>query len=175
MKVHRTKLHRGVTVFLVIVCCISSMLLAEWKPVVQAKSKDKSKASWQWPVDGGRVGDGFGAGRGHTGVDILKSGGSDIYAAKSGKVVYSAYHGEYGNLIVIRHKNDCYSFYSHCSKRKVKAGKTVKKGDIIGKVGSTGRASANHLHFEIRKGNAVSGLNNSSVFLLKATNPMRKF
>lgn len=175
MKVHRTKLRRGVGILLVMICCISSILLAEGKPAVQAKSVDKARTSWQWPVDGGRVGDGFGAGRGHTGVDILKSGGSDIYAAKSGKVVYSTYHSEYGNLIVISHKNGFYSFYSHCSKRKVKAGKTVEKGDVIGKVGSTGRASANHLHFEIRKGSAVSGLNNSSVFLLKATNPMRKF
>lgn len=175
MKVHRTKLRRGVGILLVMICCISSILLAEGKPAVQAKSVDKARTSWQWPVDGGRVGDGFGAGRGHTGVDILKSGGSDIYAAKSGKVVYSTYHSEYGNLIVISHKKGYYSFYSHCSKRKVKAGKTVEKGDVIGKVGSTGRASANHLHFEIRKGSAVSGLNNSSVFLLKATNPMRKF
>ncbi len=157
---------KKVICYLLVLCmCITGMMVMG--------TISSAKSNWKWPVDGGRVAEGFGAGRGHTGVDIMKSQGSAIYAAKSGKVVFSTYHGAYGNLIVIRHNNGMYTFYSHCSKRLVKAGEKVKRGERIAKVGATGRAYGTHLHFEVRKGGSV-GYNDSRVFLLKAVNPLRR-
>lgn len=166
------KLRRTFFRLAVLGICVFCLVLAS--STTFAAKRTSSHASWLWPVDGGRIGDGFGSGRGHTGVDILKSSGSNVYAAKDGRVIFSSYHGAYGNLIVIRHDNGYYTFYSHCSKRLAKAGKVVDKGDKIATVGSTGRASASHLHFEIRKGAKVSGYNNTSIFLLKAKNPLTR-
>ena len=132
----------------------------------------KKKATWLWPVSGGHVNTGFQEGRHHTGIDIMKSSGSKIRAAKDGKVVYSTYRSDYGNLIVIRHKKGYYSFYSHCRKRFARAGEKVSQGEKIATVGSTGRASASHLHFEIRKGARSCPLNSSYIYTFTPKNPM---
>jgi len=86
----------------------------------------------------------------HTGLDIAAPLGTDIKSASSGKVAFSGYMGSYGNLIIIDAGNDVEIYYGHCSKLLVDVGDTVKAGDIIGKVGSTGNSTGNHLHFEIR-------------------------
>jgi murein DD-endopeptidase MepM/ murein hydrolase activator NlpD len=65
--------------------------------------------------------------------------------------------GGYGNLVVISHGNNIETYYGHCSKIYVKKGQTVSSGDVIAAVGSTGRSTGNHLHFEIRKnGNQIN-------------------
>ncbi len=106
-----------------------------------------------WPVDG-RVSSAFGYrdGRRHDGIDISAKNGTPIKASAAGKVVYAGSMRGYGNLILLRHKDNMFTAYSHNSANKVKKGQTVKQGQVIGKVGHTGRASGPHLHFEIRHG-----------------------
>lgn len=93
----------------------------------------------------------FGGGREfHNGIDLACSYGSSIIATKSGTVSRSEYAGGYGNLVVIYHGNGLSSYYAHCSSLLVKAGDTVKQGQTIAKVGSTGRSTGNHLHYGVQ-------------------------
>lgn len=95
----------------------------------------------------------FGArwGRTHSGIDFSAPIGTDIYAADNGTVVYSGYNdGGYGNLIQLDHGNGIVTYYGHCSKLLVPEGAVVAKGDLIAKVGNTGRSTGPHLHFEVR-------------------------
>lgn len=86
----------------------------------------------------------------HQGIDIAAQYGENIKASASGKVILSAYNGNYGNCIIINHNNGITTLYAHASSLIAKEGQTVKKGDIIAKVGSTGRSTGPHLHFEVR-------------------------
>ena len=86
----------------------------------------------------------------HTGLDIAAPYGTEIKAAAGGTVTWSGYKGSYGNLVIIDCGNNVEIYYGHCSKLNVKKGQEVKAGDVIGKVGSTGNSTGNHLHFEIR-------------------------
>lgn len=89
-------------------------------------------------------------GRMHEGLDIAANMGSTIYAALDGKVTYAGWATGYGNFIKLKHKNGIETYYGHCSKIEVKTGDNVKKGEEIGKVGSTGNSTGPHLHFEVR-------------------------
>ncbi len=101
----------------------------------------------------------------HKGIDFVAEIGEPIKAAAGGVVVYSARHPEYGNMVSVDHGNDLVSRYAHASKRLVKVGQVVKQGEKIAEVGSTGRSTGPHLHFEVRhKGRAL----NPSRFLKKA-------
>lgn len=86
----------------------------------------------------------------HTGIDIPAPAGTPIYAAKGGQVVTSARHSSYGNYVVIDHGNGNSTLYAHMSSRAVSEGQIVKKGAVIGYVGSTGSSTGNHLHLEVR-------------------------
>lgn len=90
-------------------------------------------------------------GRMHKGLDIAASVGTDIKAADGGKVTYVGRRGAYGNLVEIDHGNGYKTRYAHCSKILVKKGDKVYKGQVIAKVGNTGRSTGPHLHFEIIK------------------------
>lgn len=87
----------------------------------------------------------------HEGVDFPASGGEAILAAASGMVSYSDYHTGYGNVIEIDHGNGFTSRYAHASKLLASAGEIVIRGQKIGEVGSTGRSTGPHLHFEVRR------------------------
>ena len=89
----------------------------------------------------------------HTGVDIASSGirGTTIYAAKGGTVIKAGYNTGYGNYVVINHGDGYATLYGHASTLLVSANQTVKKGDPLGYVGSTGYSTGPHLHFEIMK------------------------
>ncbi len=106
-----------------------------------------------WPVEGS-ISSLFGMrnGRRHDGIDISAPKGTSIKASASGRVVYEGSMRGYGNLILLRHSDDMFTSYAHNDKNKVKKGDSVKQGQVIGTVGRTGRASGNHLHFEIRNG-----------------------
>lgn len=92
-------------------------------------------------------------GRTHKGIDIAAPTGTPIYAADEGKVVYAAYHnGGFGNMVQIDHGNGFKTYYAHCSELLVSVGDTVAKGDLIAKIGSTGRSTGAHCHFEIITG-----------------------
>jgi murein DD-endopeptidase MepM/ murein hydrolase activator NlpD len=93
----------------------------------------------------------------HAGIDFIAGTGSPIYAAAGGVVVTSDMHGEYGNMIEIDHGNGLTTRYAHTRKRYVKAGEIVLKGQKIAEVGSTGRSTGAHLHFEVRdRGTAIN-------------------
>ncbi|MAT52601.1 MAG: peptidase M23 [Porticoccaceae bacterium] len=86
--------------------------------------------------------------RPHRGVDYAASTGTPVYAAGNGKVIESGYKNSNGNYVVIRHNGRYTTKYLHLHKRSVKRGETVKQGDLIGTVGSTGYATGPHLHYE---------------------------
>lgn len=86
----------------------------------------------------------------HEGVDFSAVKGTPIHAAAGGVVVYSGFHAEYGNMIDVDHGNDLVSRYAHASRRLVKVGEVVVRGQKIAEVGSTGRSTGPHLHFEVR-------------------------
>lgn len=92
----------------------------------------------------------------HTGIDLKTEDGSEIVAFMDGKVIFSSYKGSYGNLVIIESKNGLQTYYAHCSELLVKEGDTVKAGDKIAKVGSTGNSTGPHLHFEIRNNNNIT-------------------
>ncbi|HDP75840.1 MAG TPA: hypothetical protein ENN49_08220 [Bacteroidales bacterium] len=86
----------------------------------------------------------------HNGVDFGTGRGAEVFASSSGKVVMAQYNRSYGNFIIIEHTNGTSSVYAHLDKITVFKGKTVKKGEIIGYTGSTGRSTGPHLHYEVR-------------------------
>lgn len=88
--------------------------------------------------------------RHHSGIDLAAPSGSLIRAMYTGTVVYADPHGGYGNFIVIQHPNGLTSHYGHCKTISVSPGTTVKTGEVIGTVGSTGLSTGPHLHLEIR-------------------------
>ena len=100
----------------------------------------------------------------HTGIDIPAPKGTPILAAKSG-VVSTSVKGSgsawsYGNYVVVSHSDGTSTLYAHMNSRAVKEGQTVKQGDVLGYVGTTGRSTGNHLHFEIRvNGSRVDPVN----------------
>ena len=124
----------------------------------QQANQIKGTGSFMWPMPGyaskKNLGDMFGAGRGHRGIDI---NGSNIYgkafvAADSGTVAYVSYNDSiYGIYCIIDHGNGYSTLYGHCSGLAVKKGQTVKKGQKIGYVGSSGIATGPHLHFGVLK------------------------
>lgn len=102
------------------------------------------------PVAGGRKSQGI---HGHNGIDIAAPNGTPIYAAAEGKVLIAkdgGWNGAYGSYIVIKHDNGTQTLYAHLSAVNISAGQSVARGQIIGRVGSTGRSTGNHLHFEVR-------------------------
>ena len=86
----------------------------------------------------------------HEGVDYMVPEGTPIWAAAGGIVVYSGSHPQYGNMTEIDHGNDIITRYAHASSLLTKVGQVVRRGQEIAKVGSTGRSTGNHLHFEER-------------------------
>jgi murein DD-endopeptidase MepM/ murein hydrolase activator NlpD len=116
---------------------------------------------WMWPVNGGTVTQGYGstsfakrsgyyAGDNHGGVDIGAARGTAVVAAKSGVVSMSKWYFGYGNLVEITHNDGTITRYGHNTSNSVKKGQKVVQGQVIAKVGSTGRATGPHVHFEIR-------------------------
>jgi murein DD-endopeptidase MepM/ murein hydrolase activator NlpD len=86
----------------------------------------------------------------HQGLDISADAGAPVYATADGTVLLAQREGAYGNLITIDHGYGLETRYGHLSKYEVKSGSQVKRGQVIGRVGSTGRATGPHLHYEVR-------------------------
>lgn len=105
--------------------------------------------SWIWPT-AGRITQNFKSW--HKGLDIANSSGGSILAADSGTVVVAGWidNTGYGNRVMVNHGNGYSTLYGHMSKISVVVGQTVKRGDVLGQMGSTGRSTGTHLHFEIR-------------------------
>ena len=109
------------------------------------------------PVEGGYLNSGYGyrkdpidgARRFHQGQDITVKSGTPVYAPADGVVKRAYYVGGFGNHIKLNHDHGYTTTYAHLSKIKVKHGQKVKRGDVIGLTGNTGRSTAPHLHYEI--------------------------
>ena len=125
------------------------------------KRGTKERPSWaptgsfSWPATGtitSRYGYRyiFGSSDFHTGLDIANSYGTNVYAADGGVVVKAGWSGSYGYLVVIDHQNGYQTYYAHNSSLLVSVGDKVYKGEHIAEMGSTGRATGNHCHFEVR-------------------------
>ncbi len=91
----------------------------------------------------------------HDGVDIGAPEGTPILAVADGEVVYSSQLRGYGNLVIVRHAAGIVSVYAHNQANLVREGQKIERGEVIARVGSTGRVTGPHLHFEIRKNNAA--------------------
>lgn len=85
----------------------------------------------------------------HLGLDIAADRGQPVYATADGKVSAVGPNGEYGNLVIVDHDYGLETRYAHLSKFAVEAGRTVTRGDVVGYVGATGRATSAHLHYEV--------------------------
>ena len=86
----------------------------------------------------------------HEGIDFIAETGTPIHAAAAGVVMTAEYHPAYGNMVEISHGGDLLTRYAHTSKMLVKPGQLVKRGEKIAEVGTTGRSTGSHLHFEVR-------------------------
>jgi murein DD-endopeptidase MepM/ murein hydrolase activator NlpD len=128
-----------------------------------------------WPVNG-RLGGYFGKrtdplngmGAFHTGVDIPAAMGTGVRAAGDGVVIRAERSGGYGRLVVIDHGGGITTYYGHMSKMEVVAGQEVRRGQIIGAVGNSGRVTGTHLHYEVRQGGSPV---NPYIFLKSAPRP----
>lgn len=103
------------------------------------------------PIIGGKKSQGL---HGHNGVDLAAPIGTPIYASAGGTVIASmsngGWNGGYGNYVIISHQNGTQTLYSHNLINTVSVGEKVKRGDLIGKIGMTGKTTGPHVHFEIR-------------------------
>lgn len=107
-----------------------------------------------WPLHG-TITTRFGRSHGqtHDGIDIAAKEGSPVRAAAAGEVVYADKRvSGYGRLIILKHSRDMFTAYAYNQRNLVKQGDNVKQGEIIARVGHTGRATGPHLHFEVRRG-----------------------
>lgn len=113
---------------------------------------DVHPTRFAWPVKG-TVSSRFGVREGgqHDGIDILAPQGTPIWAADEGEVLYAGVQSGYGNLVLVRHGDGLITVYAHNSENRAQAGDKVKRGQVIALVGQTGRATAPHVHFEVRE------------------------
>ncbi|MEN9647804.1 MAG: hypothetical protein RLY57_608 [Candidatus Parcubacteria bacterium] len=128
-------------------------------PIIKANASLSSVASaggnsipgyFKRPIKGGVRTQGV---HGHNGVDLASYSGAPIYAAAGGEVIIAkadGWNGGYGNYVVIKHSNGTQTLYAHLTDVQTSAGMTVEQGDQIGTMGSTGKSTGTHLHFEVR-------------------------
>jgi murein DD-endopeptidase MepM/ murein hydrolase activator NlpD len=112
-----------------------------------------------WPIEG-RLSSGFGgrsdpfSGEGaiHTGLDLTAPTGTPVRATADGIIKFAAWGGQYGMLVIIDHGNGMQTYYGHMSQLAVVPGQEVRRGETLGRSGSTGRSTGPHLHYEVRLG-----------------------
>jgi len=122
-----------------------------------AKGRSVRKALLRTPIDGARISSGFGKRKHpilgytkmHRGTDFAAPTGTPIYAAGDGTIEVAGRNGAYGKYIRIRHNSTYKTAYAHLSRIKIGKGKRVRQGQVIGYVGTTGRSTGPHLHYEV--------------------------
>jgi murein DD-endopeptidase MepM/ murein hydrolase activator NlpD len=121
-----------------------------------ARAAERARPKWVRPITSDRLTAGFGASSGlwanrHTGQDFASPSGTPVRAVGDGVIISAGYDGAYGNKIVVRHADGTETWYAHLSTFERDSG-SVKAGELIGRVGSTGNTTGSHLHFEVRPG-----------------------
>lgn len=132
----------------IVTICIGLLFFGGKHFKASVLNSDAQKKELIWPADG-VISDTFGTRQGkHKGIDIAGKLNSPIFAVDDGVVEKSYYSSSYGNVIFIHHQSNYVTVYAHLSTRLVAEGQSVKLGQIIGKMGSSGEATGVHLHFE---------------------------
>jgi murein DD-endopeptidase MepM/ murein hydrolase activator NlpD len=156
--------------------------LVELEKAIMEKDLKKHAIPSSWPVRSGYITSKFGyrnhpiyrKSRFHAGVDFAGKRGTPVLATADGVVTFSGWQSGYGRLVEIRHVDGLKTLYGHNQKNLVKEGDMVKKGETIAKLGSTGRSTGPHVHFEVRKnGRAVNPLKYVGSKKPKAIDPLR--
>ena len=140
---------------------ITAPVTAEKPAKLQRGEVAVRRSGFRWPVMG-RINSPFGWRTHpvtrrrdfHTGIDIKAGRNDPIRAAGSGHVVYSGWMGGYGKVLVIEHSNGQSTLYAHCSALLAGKGASVSSGQLVAKIGTTGRSTGPHLHFEVRNGSS---------------------
>jgi murein DD-endopeptidase MepM/ murein hydrolase activator NlpD len=141
--------------------------LEQLEQSIMEKDLKKESTPSGWPIHSGYISSKFGYRRHpiggrtrfHTGVDFASKRGTPVLATADGVVVFSGWRSGYGRLVEVRHMDGLVTRYAHNRKNLVKQGQMVKKGQTIAKLGSTGRSTGPHVHFEVRvEGEAVNPL-----------------
>lgn len=127
---------------------------------ITPRPKTASYGTYIWPVSGkitSRTGNRyiFGGMSYHAGLDIAAPYGTAVKASDGGRVTFSGWSGDYGNLVIITHDNGTQTYYAHNSSLLVSTGERVYQGQSIAKVGSTGLSTGNHSHFEVRANGSI--------------------
>jgi murein DD-endopeptidase MepM/ murein hydrolase activator NlpD len=110
---------------------------------------------FQWPIREGALSSAFGPRNGsfHDGIDIAAPEGTPVYAARGGRVIYSDEIPGYGNIVIVAHDQDLSTVYAHNSRNEVSVGDAVRPGQLVSRVGRSGRTTGANLHFEVRRQN----------------------
>lgn len=124
---------------------------------IERLTRESKEGEFIWPVVGVRITSRLGRrwGRFHSGLDIATPIGTPVVAARSGVVIDNSTHRGYGILIKIQHGKEQVTYYAHLDVGLMKKGDKVKKGQLIGYSGNTGRSTGPHLHFEVQSGGVV--------------------
>ncbi len=147
-----TSAHYFFTGSVLVFAVLLLFLLFALGPVASAKGLSYSPVHGHLTSDFGWRKDPYtGKSRFHAGLDIAAKSGTPIYVPQKGVVVYSGAYKGYGNIVVVQHQADVYTLYGHTSQYFVRPGQPVYKGQVIALVGSTGRSTGPHLHFEVRQ------------------------
>jgi len=122
------------------------------RQLARKAAREQTSLQFAWPVRG-RLSSGYGMrkGRPHEGIDVAAKKGTPIFAAESGRVIHSGRLGSYGKVVIVKHAGAYRTVYAHASKLLVRKGEFVERGQKVAEVGSTGRSSGPHVHFEIRR------------------------
>ena len=119
---------------------------------------EKARPKWVLPLVSFRLTAGFGEyglwSSAHTGQDFAAPYGTPVRAIGDGKIIFASYDGSYGNKVVVEHPDGTVTWYAHLS-AFVRTSGPVKAGDVIGRVGSTGNSTGNHVHLEVRPGGSA--------------------
>jgi murein DD-endopeptidase MepM/ murein hydrolase activator NlpD len=112
---------------------------------------------FRWPTREGTLSSRFGPRNGtvHDGIDIAAPEGTEVYAARAGRVIYSDQIPGYGNIVIVDHGDGLSTVYAHNSKNEVSEGDVVKEGELVSLVGRSGRTTGANLHFEVRQRNVA--------------------